>query len=83
MLNCHEASQLASDQLDERLPVAKRLSLALHLLLCRHCRRFARQIKRLRQIAAATKIDIGAQLSDEAKARLRSALQRRRPDPSG
>lgn len=83
MLNCHEASQLASNQLDERLPLTKRLSLALHLMLCRHCRRFARQIERLHRIAETTKIDIGAHLSNEAKARMRSALQREGRGPSG
>lgn len=74
MLNCHEASQLASNQLDERLPVSKRISLALHFMLCRHCRRFARQIERLRRIAATAKIDTDAQLSGEARERLRNTM---------
>jgi len=49
MLNCKEASQLVSRQLDEPLPLARRLELRLHLLFCDACRRFERQTALLRE----------------------------------
>lgn len=49
MLNCREASQLVSRQLDEPLPLARRLELRLHLVFCAACRRFERQAALLRE----------------------------------
>ena len=47
MLNCHEATRLASDRLDGPLAPAQRWPLALHLMLCPPCRRFDRDLRRL------------------------------------
>ena len=49
MLNCKDASHLVSRQLDEPLPLARRLELRLHLLFCDACRRFERQTALLRE----------------------------------
>jgi hypothetical protein len=49
MLNCKEASQLVSRQLDEPLPLGRRIELRLHLLLCVACRRFEQQAALLRE----------------------------------
>jgi len=81
MLNCHEASRLASSRMDAALPLTKRIALGVHLALCRHCRRFARQIERLRRIAGVTQIEAGAQLSEEARERLRNTLQQQAQAP--
>ncbi len=52
MLRCNEATRiLASDLLDD-LAWGRRLALRVHLLMCRHCRRYARQ---LRAIGAAAR----------------------------
>ena len=52
MLSCKEVARtVASDALDEST-WSRRLALRLHLLMCRHCRRYARQ---LRAIAAAAR----------------------------
>ncbi len=52
MLSCKEVARtVASDALDEHT-WGRRLALRLHLLMCRHCRRYARQ---LRAIAAAAR----------------------------
>ncbi len=52
MLSCKEVARiLASGALDE-YTWGRRLALRLHLLMCRHCRRYARQ---LRAIAAAAR----------------------------
>ena len=49
MLSCLEATRLASDRLDEPLSPAQRWPMALHLLICRHCRHFDRDLRRLHQ----------------------------------
>ena len=43
-LVCDESSHLLSDSLDRPLTWVERLALRLHLLICRNCRRFRRQI---------------------------------------
>lgn len=75
MLNCQEASRLASSRMDAPLTLTSRIALSMHLMMCRHCRRFARQIERLRRIAVVTHIDADVQLPDAARARLGNALR--------
>lgn len=48
-LSCKEASRLISQQQDAALPLASRLLLRLHLLLCDACRNFQRQAMYLRE----------------------------------
>ncbi|WP_336367705.1 zf-HC2 domain-containing protein [Marinobacter sp. C2H3] len=40
MLMCKDVACIASDYLDGNLNGSKRLSVKLHLMMCRHCRRF-------------------------------------------
>lgn len=47
-LNCREATQLVLQGQDRRLATGERLRLRLHLLVCRACPRFARQMQMLR-----------------------------------
>ena len=44
MLNCREVSDRVSDFLDARLPLRVRLQMRLHLLMCRICREYVRQM---------------------------------------
>jgi hypothetical protein len=44
MLNCREVSERASDFLDAALPFRVRLQMRLHLLMCRICREYVRQL---------------------------------------
>ena len=51
MMSCEELSRLmASDEL-ATLGWGRRLRARLHLLMCRHCRRYAKQIRTLGDIA--------------------------------
>ena len=47
--NCREASRLQSDALDRPLSRFQRLGLRIHLVLCRWCRRYGKQIRLVRQ----------------------------------
>lgn len=80
MLSCQEATKLLSESLDSRLPPLKRLQLSMHVLICSACRRFQGQMRHLQGIGAAfsERVDAGpagAQLSEEARARIQRALE--------
>ena len=44
MLNCREITEHASDFLDGTLPWPVRLQVRLHLMMCRFCREYVRQL---------------------------------------
>jgi hypothetical protein len=49
--NCKEAVRLQSEALDHQLPALERFGLRLHLVLCKWCRRYGKQIRLLREAA--------------------------------
>jgi len=44
MLNCREITERASDIVDGTLPWHVRLEVRLHLMMCRFCREYVRQM---------------------------------------
>lgn len=81
MLSCRDATRLISESMDRTLPVGKRIGVRLHLLLCRFCARYERQLllirDTLRRIAAAEGEPAGMvpeTLSAEARERIRKSL---------
>jgi predicted anti-sigma-YlaC factor YlaD len=44
MLNCREITERASDFLDATLPWHVRLQVRLHVMMCRFCREYIRQM---------------------------------------
>lgn len=51
MLSCEEATRLMSDAMERPLAVRERLSLNVHLVMCKGCRNFGHQVQGLRQVA--------------------------------
>ena len=49
MLTCRETSRLLSEGADRYLSPRERLAVRLHLLMCAPCRRFAKQLRWLRE----------------------------------
>jgi predicted anti-sigma-YlaC factor YlaD len=49
MIDCREASRLISQNADRPLPLARRLQLRLHLVICDACSNFSRQVAHLRR----------------------------------
>lgn len=45
MLTCRELTELITDYIEGRLPVAQRMRFQLHLGMCRHCRLYLRQMQ--------------------------------------
>lgn len=78
-VSCQDAVPLISEALDRPLPGVERTGLRLHLLICRWCRRYHRQLHWLRRFARHPEhnpesLPVAA-LSAEARERLRDALR--------
>lgn len=52
MLSCKNIAEHAGDIHDKQLPLAKRLAVSFHLILCKACRRFVRQYRISAELAA-------------------------------
>jgi predicted anti-sigma-YlaC factor YlaD len=50
MNSCRKMTELMSQQLDRPLSVSERIGLRFHLMMCRGCRNFSRNMAQLRQI---------------------------------
>lgn len=51
MLKCRDVARQASDFIDHQIPWYQRPAWYLHLLLCHHCRRFIRHLRKSIQLA--------------------------------
>jgi len=79
--NCREASRLQSEALDHPLSLPQRLGLRLHLLICKWCRRYGKQIRFLSQAVHEHPDQVNEAtprtLSPEARERLKQSLRDR------
>jgi hypothetical protein len=82
MLSCKDVTQLISEAMDTSLPIGKRIGMRLHLLMCKFCSRYKRQLLLIRETVrriVATEEKPGElpeeTLSEEAKERIRKSLR--------
>jgi hypothetical protein len=79
LLNCKEISHLVSQSMDTKLPLQKRLGIKFHLLICRYCDRYAKQLLIMRNtIHAFSDVNDGPPLktmSGERKERLKEMMR--------
>ncbi len=82
MLNCKDVTQLISKSMDTSLPVGKRIGVHIHLLMCRFCARYEKQLllirETVRSIVAEEETPEGVSkelLSEEAREKIRAALR--------
>ena len=47
MVGCKELTELTTDYLEEDLPWRERLRVQVHLWMCRHCRRYLDQMRKV------------------------------------
>ena len=77
--SCKAATRLQSEALDRKLPLRQRFGLRVHLLLCKWCRRYGKQIAFLRKAAHEHPDElpepVPQKLSDEARERIKQRLQ--------
>ena len=76
MLTCKEVTELASKQQDTPLPFKQRIQLKIHLMMCKFCNRYLKQLDFLK--TAIQRIDNHPPhtLPTESRSRIRSALER-------
>ena len=77
MLSCKRVAQLASESLDRSLTWRETLSMRFHLLFCKFCSRYVRQLKFVQRACAhADEVHSGggAGLSKGARERIRDRL---------
>lgn len=70
MLTCKQMTELVTDYAEGRMPFWTRVSFNLHLGMCRHCRRY---VKQMRLTVAAT----GKLPTEEVAPEVRDELLRR------
>jgi hypothetical protein len=82
MLSCRDVTKLLSESMDTSLPIGKRIGVRVHLLMCKFCARYERQIllirDTVRRIAATEEKPgepPGETLSEESKERIRNSLR--------
>jgi len=82
MLSCKNVTQLISESMDHSLPLGKRIGVRLHLLMCKFCARYERQLLLIRETVrqfVGTEDrpgePPGETLSEEAKERIRKSLR--------
>lgn len=77
---CRQASQLQSAALDRSLSLPQRLGLRVHLLICKWCRRYGKQIRAVHQSARTHQETLTEALpqtlSPAARERIQRALSR-------
>lgn len=82
MLTCKEASYLASKAMDEKLTWRERLGLGLHIAMCSICRRYVRNVKKLRammrQAAASGQLLLpeNVRLSEMSRERIKQLINK-------
>jgi hypothetical protein len=81
MLSCKDVTRLVSESMDRSLPLGKRVGVHLHLLICRFCERYRRQLLLLRETARHLALSgempgepLPESLSPEARDRIRRSL---------
>jgi hypothetical protein len=75
MIRCKEVATLLSTGELAAAPVARRLAVRMHLMMCRHCRRFARQIAWLKRSATALGAAFDAEIDREFTRRVQAKLR--------
>jgi len=84
MLSCKDVTRLISESMDRSLPLRKRIGVQVHLLICKFCSRYERQliliretVRRLAGTVDASREPSGETLSEDARERIEKSLQQR------
>lgn len=65
MLSCRDVTETASDYLERELGWWPRLRFKMHLAMCRHCRRYVKQIKATIGLLRAIPVDASASETEQ------------------
>ena len=86
MFNCKKVSMMVSESMDRQIPLHRRILIATHLLMCKYCYRFKKQLLILRHALSLEDIpedvlDRPFSLSKETRERIKQAMRDYSPDP--
>lgn len=80
MYNCREVTQMISESLDRELPFYQRIGIRMHLLMCKLCSRYQRQLLFLRKIiglqaASSAETESAIELPSDARERMKHSIR--------
>ncbi len=80
MFRCNDVSQKVSMSMDMTLPLHQRVAIRIHLMMCRYCARFFRQLKMLRKLSLHPDGDLPSadateSLSQDVKVRIKNSMK--------
>ena len=83
MLRCREITKLVSESMERQLPVRERMHIWMHLMMCRLCSGFSRQMQLLRRAARENPDRLGpdegaaeSKLPEGARERIKAVLRK-------
>lgn len=76
-MRCDEVSRRVSDGMERKLGFSERIGVLFHLMMCRYCLRFFRQIRAMRRLIRSTSPDhLGSgSLDQTARKRIQESVQ--------
>jgi hypothetical protein len=81
-INCKEASQIASDAQERPLSLGEKINVYLHLLICKPCVNFNKQLKFMRKATASANDQVSIKpdtgMSDNTRERIRQQLNQKK-----
>ncbi|MGK2950799.1 MAG: zf-HC2 domain-containing protein [Thiobacillus sp.] len=79
MATCRETTELASRAMDQQLPFGDRMTMRMHLAICKNCARFNQQLQDIRRLfRTETGADDDATgLTPEARQRIATEMQKK------
>ncbi len=80
MFKCKEVTRMVSESLDRKLPLYQRIGVRIHLLMCKFCSRFKKQLLFLREairlhVERGKDTELSTKLPPEARERIRKSIQ--------
>ncbi len=76
MLHCDKVSKFVSESMDRDLSFIERMGVRFHLLMCRHCARFAKQLEHMRSaIRKESNTYPQQKLDEDAKVKMKKRLR--------
>ena len=80
MFKCKEVTRLVSESLDRKLPLYQRIGVRIHLLMCKFCARFKKQLLFIHEtirlhVEHGKDTELSIKLPSEARERIRRSMQ--------